>query len=460
MTSRHTDSSRPLFANTNFLLLLVAYGISAFGDHLSEFALLKMQNALDPSVTDVTRRQAIMLFVFMAPFFAFGPVCGWIADRLPRRAIMIVADLIRAVVMFEMLAILTGIHHWSTPGATDGTISIWVATIPLVICGLFAALFSPARLSLLPTVIDPDQLIRANASTAGLGMIASIASAVVGGWMVTNIGVRANFQIDAMTFVLSAMCLFFVRPPARCVKGFTHQQGRSSEGGLAQLAGAFRYVRQHHRVAEVIVISMLLWTAASVVRSIIPALVKDVFGGSYGDIGIYQGILGLGLLLGSLALTVMGAALKSEVAMSWSLKFSGLSGLLLSLAVALRWNQWIAAVGIGLIGFFGAGIQVSVNSFLQRIVPDYIRGRVFGINDVASIAGLLLATGLLGIPSWPNIDRHITWIMGITAIVLFLGGLWTTRLRLRRGRFGPSLTFWRNANEFYCRLVARRRGRL
>ncbi|MBI5764408.1 MAG: MFS transporter [Planctomycetes bacterium] len=449
MTIHTAASSRPLFANRNFILLLVAYGISAFGDHLSEFALLKMQNALDPSVTDVTRRQAIMLFVFMFPFFAFGPICGWIADRLPRRAIMIAADLVRAVVMFEMLALLTGIHQWATPADPGGPISIWVAAIPLVICGLFAAMFSPARLSLLPSVIGQDQLIRANASTAGLGMIASIASAVVGGWMVTNIGVRANFQIDALTFVLSAACLFLVRPP--------RQITRSDEGGVAQLTAAFRYVREHRRVLEVILISTLLWTAASVVRSIIPALVKDVFGGSYNDIGIYQGILGLGLLLGSLALTLMGPALKSEVAISWSLMLAGLSGLLLTVAVAVKGNQWIAAAGIGLIGFFGAGIQVSVNAFLQRIVPDYIRGRIFGVNDLASIAGLLAATGLLGIPAWPNIDRHITWIMGLTAILLFVGGIWVTRIRLHRGRFGASLTFWRNVNEFYCRLVARLR---
>jgi len=437
----------PLFANRNFIMLWLAYGVSAFGDHLSEFALLKLQNALDPAVTDVTRRQAIMLFIFMLPFVVFGPVFGWVADRLPRKWIMIFADVVRAVIMFEMLAILTGIHQRVSPGAESEALSLWVAMIPMLACGCFAAMFSPARLALLPTIIQPDQLIRANASTAGLGMIASIASAVVGGWMVVNVGAAANFRIDALTFVVSAACLLMVRPPPG------HQI--SEHGRLGAVLDGFRYVARHRRVAEVILISTLLWTAASVVRSIIPALVKDVFGGSYDDIGIYQGILGVGLLAGSLALTFMGPSLKSELAVSWSLKLAGLSGLLLTAAVGLKWNRWTAAAGIGLIGFFGAGIQVSVNAFLQRIVPNYIRGRVFGVNDLASITGLLAATGLLGIPEWPNIDHHITWIMGATAAALFGCGLWTTLLRLRRGRFGLVVTFWKNLNEFYCRFWPR-----
>lgn len=452
--SASTAAALPgLFSNRNFILLWLAYGVSAFGDHLSEFALLKLQNALDPGVTDVTRRQAVMTFVFMFPFFALGPLCGWLADRLPRKWIMIGADVIRAVIMFEMLAILTGIHRRTGGGPlTDGPMSLWVAILPLLALGVFAAMFSPARLSLLPTLVRTEQIIRANASTAGLGMIASILSAVVGGWMVTQIGPDANFKVDACTFVFSAACLLLIRPPPAAHGGAAAASRALTEG--------FRYVARHRRVAEVILIAAILWTAASIIRSIIPALVKDVFGGSYDQIGIYQGILGAGLVLGSIALTILGPSLKSELAISWSLKFAGLSGALLTLAVALRWNQWIAAAGIALIGFFGAGIQVSVNALLQRIVPDRFRGRIFGVTDLCSMAGLLLATGLLGIPSWPNIDRHIGWITGFTSAALFATGVWTTMIRLKRGRFGRVLTFWKNLNEFYCKFWhrARRQG--
>jgi 1-acyl-sn-glycerol-3-phosphate acyltransferase len=445
-----TPPSCSIFNNRNFLLLWMAYGVSAMGDHLSEMGLLKLQDALDSAKTDTTRIQAVMTFVFMLPFFLLGPVCGWIADRLPRKWIMIAADVIRAAIMAEMLAVLTGLHCWLLPDAAlGGPLPLSVAMLPLIACGIFAALFSPARLSLLPTIVRPDQIVRANALTAGLGMIATIAAALLGGYLVTRWDVVWNFRADAATFVFSAFCLVLVRPP----------RGRhvsvASHGSFAAILDGFRYVGRHRRTGEVILIAAVLWTGASVIRSIIPAMVKNVFGGTYWDIGMYQGLLGLGLVLGSIALTLLGQALKSELAISWSLKFAGFSGVLMTLAVAFRWPPAVCAIGLVGLGFFGAGIQVSVNAFLQRIVPDHFRGRVFGVTDLCCMAGLLLATGLLGIPSWPDIDRHITWIMALTSFALLAAGVWTTRVRLGRGRFGPAVTFWRNVAELHNRLVAR-----
>ncbi len=438
-----------LLFNRNFVLLWMAYGISAFGDHLSEMALLKLQNALDAGVTDVTRRQAMMVFVFFIPFFLFGPVFGALADRLPRKWVMVAADVIRAAVIFEMVFILTRLHHWMIPGdPPDAPISIAVAMLPMLLMGLFAAMFSPARVALLPTLIQPEQIVRANAATAGLGMIASIASAVAGGWLVEKYGAVANFRLDALTFVGSALCILFILQPVR-------SHAVRTVHGLRSVVAGFRYVARHRRVTEVIVVSSVLWAGASIIRSVIPAMVKDVFGGSYQDIGYYQGMLGGGIVIGSIILTLLGDSLKSSLAISWSLKLAGVSGLIVAAGVQFHWHQAVCAVAIVLIGVFGAGIQVSVNALLQRIVPDYIRGRIFGVHDLCTMTGLLLATGLLGLPKWPAIDRHIAWIAALTSLGLFVCGIWTTSVRLKRGRFGKAIAFWTNLNEFYCRFWPR-----
>ncbi len=445
-----TEPPASIFRNRNFILLWCAYGISALGDHLSEMGLLKLQDALSDTRTDSVRIQAIMLLTFMSPFVVFGPVCGWLADRLPRKWIMFTADLIRGAIMVEMLWLLRRFDADFAAGTRP--LSLHLAVIPLILMGIFAATFSPARLSLLPTIIRPGQLIRANAMTAGLGMIATILSAVVGGLIIDHVtpsdrGVFLIFRLDALTFLVSAACIFLIRPPPR------HEAGESHS--FAAIAHGFRYIARHHRVAELILVSTILWTAAAVVRSLIPAIVKGVFGGSYGDLGIYQGLLGLGLVVGSVLLAMMGNALKSELAMTWSLEFAGLSGVLLTVAVWLEWSRYVCGAGLFLIGMFGAGIQVSVNASIQRMVPNYMRGRVFGVHDLCTVSGLCVATGVLGIPDWPNIDHHIVWIMALVALTLIAAGIITTVVRLRRGRFGPALTFWKNLSDFYCRLWAR-----
>ena len=446
------DRLRPvnLLRNRNFILLWAAYGISALGDHLSEVALLRWQHAMESLDGDITRRQAIMTFAFMAPFFLLGPVFGALADRVPRRLIMISADIIRMVIMLEMFRILAGLQSFILPGydAINHPLQLQVAIIPLVALGIFAAMFSPARLALLPTLVRPDQFVRANAMTAGLGMIATIVSAVVGGYLAQRYSPTANFRLDAATFVASAICLFLIRPPSQA-------GAASSDHGLSAIMEGFRYVRRHRLVREIIVVAVVLWVAASIVRSLIPAIVKEVFNGTYQDMGLYQGLLGIGLLGGSIALTIIGPSLKSPLAISWSLKFAGVAGLVLAAGTGWHWNRVVCGAALFFVGFFGAGIQVSVNAMLQRIVPNHLRGRVFGVHDLFTMAGLLLATGIIGIPDWGAIDRSIAWIM-LGASLLLLGfGIWTTRLRLNRGRWGPAITFWVNLSAFHCRFWAR-----
>jgi 1-acyl-sn-glycerol-3-phosphate acyltransferase len=450
------DLPRSVFLNRNFILLWLAYGISAMGDHLSELALLKMQNALDDAVTDTTRMKAMMNFAFMLPFFILGPVAGWLSDRLPRNWIMFTVDLIRAAIMVEMFWLLTRAQHWFDPNAAVGApLSIGMAVLPLVLVGAFAALFSPARLSLLPTLVRDDQIVRANALTAGLGMIATIVSAVIGGELVDRVSagqlsMHAIFRLDAVTFVLSAACLFFIRPPRQRVSESTRSSFTAIYDGL-------RYVGRHRRVIELICVSAVFWMAAGVVNSVIPAVVKEVFHGKYSDIGLYIGLLGVGIILGSIILTMLGEALKSEIAVSWCLKLAGLSGAFFTLAIWRVWPEIYAKIGLVLIGLFGAGIKVNVIALIQRIVPNNMRGRAFGVHDLATMAALLAATGLLGIPRWNNIDRYVPAIMAVISLMLIVTGFITTYFRLRRGPFGIILSFWKNLNDFYCRLLPRAR---
>lgn len=450
-----------LLRNRNFLLLWCAYFISAFGDHLSEMGLLEMQDAMHR--TDSTQIQAIMLFAFMAPFFLLGPGMGWLADRLPRKWIMIFADLVRAALLFSLYPVMIwligtldarGLHLSDRVHSTSNIpiLDRWVYAMPLVLLGLFAAMFAPSRAAMLPTLVRHDQIIRANALTNALGPIATIVSYPLGAYIVSRFGVVENFHVDAATFIVSAALLFWIRPPPRPA-GAARSKG-------ALLAG-FRYVRTHRRVLELILLAVVFWMAASTVRSVVPALVKDVFGGSIEDVGYYQATLGVGMVAGALLLSAFGEALRAEIAVSWSLIGAGAAVLWLCVVSAVRvFGNAGGFAGMFVCGFFGAGVLVGVNALIQRIVPDRYLGRVFGVSDFCSMAGLLLATGVLAIPDWPGIDRFVPWILAGVGLLLVASGIVAVRIRLRRGRFSPMLNFWINFNRIYCKawLRARRIG--
>ncbi|MCH7720444.1 MAG: MFS transporter [Planctomycetes bacterium] len=430
-----------LLANRNFMLLWCAYAVSALGDHLSEMALLATQGALEPGV-DVLPLHARISFLFFVPFFVLGPFTGLLADRFPRRGLMVLADAVRCAVMFGFPVLIAWTSHWGS----------WGAFFPLLIVGAFAALFSPARLALLPTLVRPTQLVRANAMIAGLGIIATMVAALGGGYLAQHYKPAVAFRLDALTFVASAAFLIFIAAPRQ-------PRPHREIGVWSTLGQGFAYVGSHRRVIQLILVATVVWGCGAVVRSSIPAIVKDVYGGDYVTLGSYQMYLGVGFVVGATLLALLGNALRSEIAITWGLMGITASITLLALSVFLpmapQWAGRLGAVAIIGSGMFAVSVMASFDSLLQRIVPDRYRGRVMGVKDVCSLGGLLLATGLIGIPRWENLDAWVGYILlGVVAILLVAATM-SLVIRIRASRIPPILQASMNLNEFLMRIVYR-----
>ncbi len=430
-----------LLRNRNFVLLWSAYAISALGDHLSEMAILKTQNALSAEV-DVTALNARMAFMFFLPFFVFAPPFGWLADRLSRRLLMISADLIRCAIMFFFASLIGWTQSWGT----------WGPFLPLLLVGGFAALFSPARSALLPTIIRPEQLVRANGMIAGLGIIATMAANLAGGYLARYYTATTAFRIDAATFLVSAVLVAFLIPPRPRTKSV---DPRTAAAPLREIILGVHYVRCHKRVVQLLMVSGLVWFCGALVNSVIPAVARDVYHRDYQAMSGFRAFLGLGFILGAVALSVLGDALRGAIAITWGFIGIGVSVAVFSASVFMPFDPdslfVIGAVGVVASGFFGIVVMASFDALLQRIVPNRVRGRVFGIRDVCTTASLLLATGLLGIPQWTRVDRWVGYILGAVAALMVLAGLVTLWVRLGQSMHGRSLTFAENLNEFMAK---------
>ncbi len=436
MQASHCDPPQTgLFQNRNFMLLWCAYGVSAIGDHLSEMAILKTQDALNPNV-DITPLSARITFFFFVPFLLLSPIAGSLADRYSRRALMVIADLARAAIVFELGWLIGVASKWFS----------WDQFLPLTAVGIFAAFFSPARMAVLPTLIAPKQLVRANGMIGGLGIIATMIAAVIGGKLADTYPASVAFRLDAATFAASAVLLLCMRPPSG------EQTVSPKKGALKEIADGFRYVLAHYRVRELLVVAALVWFCGPLINSVIPAVVRDVYGGTYTLISVYRGLLGLGFIIGAAIIISLGDALRSQIVMTWGLFGIGLGMGFLALSVVLPLNQSalmrIGGVGIVLAGASALGVMASFQTLLQRIVANRFRGRVFGVNDLICTFSLLIATGMLGIPNWERLDQWAGLIVGTVAIVTLLAGVIVLYVRLHRGPHGWALNLGENLNEF------------
>ncbi len=441
MSTTHPTTFPPrLRLNTNFLFLWAAYGISAFGDHLSEFGLMRLMQV--ESGQEQTRVTAAMTFVFFLPYFALGPLAGLASDRLPRKIIMIVADVVRAaiVVAIPLVPVLAGL-------AADEAVPMYWGLLPLLMVGTFAAFFSPARLSILPTLVPDSQLVRANSVINGMGTICAMISFMVGGWLAANY-LTWTFRIDALTFLVSAACVLMIRvPPGR--PKLADAMAVPEGGWWQNLREGFRYVRQHRRVGYLILLTTVFWMAASAYNSVTTPLVMTHYGiTDYGTLGLFRGALAGGMVLGAVLLTVFGEGLRSEIAVTWAFLIGGIA------LLGLAWTDSIA-VGSALaiiLGMCGSGVVISVYTLTQRVVPNYARGRVFGLSDMASMGGLLLVTGVLGLVPFGKgvLDAAVPWILLGTGAAMLATWVGLVVWRQRRSPFGPWIGFWKNLVAFYC----------
>jgi predicted MFS family arabinose efflux permease len=208
-----------VFAIGEFRALWLAQVLSVAGDQLARVALTLL-------VYDRTRSSLLAAITFAAsvvPAFIGGLALSGLADRLPRRRVMIACDLIRAVLVIVMAA--AGIP-----------IAVLVALLFLVT--MIGAPFLSARAALYPDILAGDLYVFGTAVTLTTMQFAQVLGFAVGGAVVGFFGVRVSLLLDAATFVLSALITFiWVRswPAVQPVADREAQAEAGAGGGL--LAG-------------------------------------------------------------------------------------------------------------------------------------------------------------------------------------------------------------------------------
>lgn len=404
-----------LIQNRNFLLLWAAYFIAAFGDNMNDPAQLSLLGALESD--DATRLMALMMFGLFLPYVVLGPLAGWCADRLSRKWTMITADVVRALIVVNFAGLIPLLLRW---GFGDYT----VMTTQMML-GILAAFFSPARQAMLPTLVRPDQLVRANGMISALAPIGAMLGFLVGGHIVEYIDPRWNFRINSATYSLSALLVLCILVPKHPAAASASRPGATLFGPLAE---GFAYVRRHRRVLQMILLGALFWGAAGVVYSCIPAVVKEVVSESYADLGIYRALPSIGMVAGALFMTVVGPAFGIRPAIVSGLGLAALGLAFLAVVFKLKLGAAAAAGSLVVVGLAGAVLLVTINATLQRFVPDSRRGRVFGVSDMATMAAMVLATGALGMAPLEKLDRYVPVILLLTTLALFGSMLIAVRL--------------------------------
>ncbi|MFN0137054.1 MAG: 1-acyl-sn-glycerol-3-phosphate acyltransferase, partial [Phycisphaerae bacterium] len=156
-----------------------------------------------------------------------------------------------------------------------------------------------------------------------------------------------------------------------------------------------------------------------VVISVVPAIVRDVFGGGVTQVSIYRGLIIVGLAVGATVMSILGNTLPVQLAVLVSLAGAGFWMVLLAIAAFFKIGGGLL-VGLCLFGTGGAGaaLLVSITATIQHLVPDARRGRVFGVSDMFTMGAMVTASGILGLAPIPNLDRYVPLLIALVAVTL------------------------------------------
>lgn len=342
--------------NRNYRLLWLGSLVSNLGDWFNLIASAALVSRLTTTGTAIS-------YLFLArflPLFLFSPMAGVLADRYRRRTIMIVTDLLRALIVLCFLLIRDPAHVWL----------LYVLTVSQFV---MSALFTPARSAVLANVVQPADLVTANALDSLTWSTMLALGAMLGGVVAALFGGTTAFVVDAGTFLLSAW--FISRIAGISQSDITAVAGR---GWLAFVDG-LRYLRGAPFILALSLVKgggSLVWGAVNVLEV---SFAEQVFplGGSNSTatLGIIYTISGIGTGLGPLLLRrIFGDnPIRMRRAISWGFGLLTLGLFVLSLAPTLPifvFGTLIRTVGSGTLWVFSAAL-------LQTLIPDRVRGRVF-----------------------------------------------------------------------------------
>jgi MFS family permease len=321
---------------------------------------------------DGARGLALVGFLRMLANAVPAPFASALADRYPRRRVMIASDLARVVLLG-----LSAAAAWA-----GSPIAVYALTLAFSVA---MAPFRSAQAALLPSLTAaPEQLTAANAASSTIESVGMFAGPALGGLLLAVSSPATAFAATAGAIAWSAVLIVGIRVeeprPAR----------EATAGRLAELLAGFTAIARESRLRLLVGLFVAQTAVAGALMVLIVVASLDFLDAGDAGVGYLNSAIGVGGLLGGVVALAGGRRL--------GLPF-GLGILLWGVPIALVGvfaNTVAALVLLALVGVGNSLVDVSAFTLLQRAVPDEVLGRVFGVLEGLALTSIAVGSLVAG----------------------------------------------------------------
>ncbi len=404
---------RDVLKNKNFLFLWLGQVISNFGDRLNQMALVALVYQRNPG-SEIALAKLISFTII--PVFLIGPIAGVWVDRLNKKNIMVISDILRGLLVLS-IPLFISINQ--------------ILLVYLVIFIIFSIsrFFIPSKMAIIPDLVSKDKLLVANTLQDTTHMIGNVVGLVVAGIIVNIrcIGAIGGFYIDAATFFVSAILIAMiakkefvkgVRDDLMTTKMALEKSIRKSI--LAEVKDGLKYLATYNDMHFIIYVFFLLMAGIGTISCVIIVFIQDAFSTSTRDLGLMAMFLVAGLFLGTLFYGRFCQRIQKRRAISFSFFASGIFIILFTIFVNHYPNLFMAGFLAGMLGMAVSPIMASTNTLTHETIPEAARGRTFSsLEAVIHLAFLIFMFLAAYIARY--VDR--LWILIIVGAVFSICGI-------------------------------------
>jgi MFS family permease len=389
-----------------FRLYFFGQAVSILGSWIQQVALAWLVYRLTGSAALL----GLAAFAALAPILVVGPLAGAWIDRHDRRRLLMQVQ----VLLFIQACVLASLTWLGLIGPT----LIILMSLSL---GILNAFDTPLRQSLIPPMVGGrEDLPNALALNAMLFNLGRFVGPPIAGLMLGFMSEAACFLLNAFSYLALLWGVAVMRLPANAKSGGS--VGHVFKEGV-------RYALDTWPIRTLLIVLALLNLTASAYAVLLPVFAREVFLGDARTLGLLWGAAGCGAFAATLVL-----ATRSSVRGGLNLAiFCVVLAALALFVFPLTANLAIALPALAALGFGISGANVGINTVMQTIAPDRLRGRV--VSFFSSIRFGLDAVGGLLAGSIAALTTAPATLLGESAILLALC-VW---LLLRAGRLRQSL---------------------
>lgn len=380
----------------------------------------------------ITRDPILIALIAVAqriPWLVFTLPAGVITDRVDRRKAMVWMDALRAgltfVVAFAVLRAGSGLPTIDeiaegVPVSTDQFL-YWVLVLTAFLLGMAEVLRDNASQTILPAIVEPDGLEKANGQMWGAEMVMNSFLGPVLGSLLLAAAFALPFYFDAATFALSAILVFLITGDFRSAGA--GEQSQKVEW-RREIGEGFGWLWRHELLRPMAIILGIMNGVAAMSFATFVLFAQEVLGVN----AFVFALLGTGGAMGGILGSVTAPKISERLGSGTSLYVTLIGGGITSIIVGLATHWSVAWVMFAAFTFTAVLWNVITVSLRQTIIPDRLLGRVnsvyrffaWGMMPIGMLIGGLLVAGAEEVAS-REVALRLPWIVGgITYGVLLI----------------------------------------